>query len=81
MKGRTKTVAITIIAITCLAVLCTALAKPIAASTIGTASAIPEYSFVAVILGLMVLLAVFVAVVRQRVTNKTLKIGNTSNQI
>ncbi len=84
MRGKIKIAIIMVLAITLLAVTLCALAKPLTASAIGTistTSSVPEYSFVAVILGLMVLLTVFVAIVRQRVTNKTLKIGNTSNQV
>jgi hypothetical protein len=84
VRGKIKIAIITVLVIACLTVTLCVLAKPSTASigtTISTTSSFPEYSFVAVILGLMVLLTVFVAVVRHRVTNKTMKIGNTSNQV
>jgi hypothetical protein len=85
MRGKTKTAIISVVIITCLTFLLTVLAKPTPETSIEaiispTPASFPEYSFVIVILGLIVLLTVFVAIVRQRVTNKTLKIGNTSNQ-
>jgi|WetSurMetagenome_2_1015567.scaffolds.fasta_scaffold592571_1 hypothetical protein len=45
-----------------------------------TTASVPELSVV-LILGLMVILTVFIALVRLRIDSKALKFGNTSNRI
>ncbi len=84
MKGKATIAIFAVLIITCLTIPLTGLAKPITEVSPGTAissnASVTELS-VAVILGLVVLLTAFIAIVRLSIEKKAVKFGSTSRHI
>jgi hypothetical protein len=80
MERKAKPIMLTLLIITCLMIPNYVQASTLANTSTETTASVSELSVV-LILGLMVILTVFVALVRLRMDSKALKFGNTSNRI